>query len=192
LETAPEASIYVGLKRGVNRNAFEQALKQKKLSECFHQLKSENGKVMFLPSGRVHGIGAGNVILEIQQNSDTTYRVYDWDRVGDDGQPRDLHVEQSLQSIRFDDTEPFWTQPHGERILSTSHFSVQRIQMFQGEDRELCPDGSSFVYVFISQGEFRTGETLWRSGHAVFITANHEPLSLEAVSEYAEFITVTW
>ena len=61
---------------------------------------------MFLPSGRVHAIGAGNVIFEIQQNSDTTYRVFDWNRVGLDGKPRELHVEKSLASIDFNDFEP--------------------------------------------------------------------------------------
>src|SRR5262245_43193495 len=61
---------------------------------------------MFLPSGRVHAIGAGLVIFEIQQNSDTTYRVFDWNRVGLDGKPRELHVEQSLASIDFNDFEP--------------------------------------------------------------------------------------
>ena len=61
---------------------------------------------MFLPSGRVHAIGAGLVIFEIQQNSDTTYRVFDWNRVGLDGKPRALHVEKSLASINFQDFEP--------------------------------------------------------------------------------------
>ena len=61
---------------------------------------------MFLPSGRVHAIGAGLVIFEIQQNSDTTYRVFDWNRVGLDGRPRELHVAESLASIDFRDFEP--------------------------------------------------------------------------------------
>ena len=61
---------------------------------------------MFLPSGRLHAIGAGNVIFEIQQNSDTTYRVFDWNRTGLDGKPRELHVAQSLASIDFNDFEP--------------------------------------------------------------------------------------
>jgi mannose-6-phosphate isomerase len=65
---------------------------------------------MFLPSGRVHAIGSGLVIFEIQQNSDTTYRVFDWNRVGLDGQPRDLHVAQSLASIDFNDFEPSLVQ----------------------------------------------------------------------------------
>ena len=61
---------------------------------------------MFLPSGRVPAIGAGLVIFEIQQNSDTTYRVFDWNRLGLDGKPRELHVDQSLESIDFNDFEP--------------------------------------------------------------------------------------
>src|SRR5574339_229278 len=61
---------------------------------------------MFLPSGRVHAIGSGLVIFEIQQNSDTTYRVFDWNRVGLDGKPRELHIPQSLASIDFQDFEP--------------------------------------------------------------------------------------
>ncbi len=61
---------------------------------------------MFLPSGRVHAIGDGLVIFEIQQNSDTTYRVFDWNRVGLDGKPRELHIAQSLASIDFNDFEP--------------------------------------------------------------------------------------
>ncbi len=64
------------------------------------------GDAMFLPSGRVHAIGAGLVIFEIQQNSDTTYRVFDWNRVGLDGKPRELHVAESLASIDFNDFEP--------------------------------------------------------------------------------------
>jgi len=61
---------------------------------------------MFLPSGRVHALGAGLVIFEIQQNSDTTYRVFDWNRLGLDGKPRELHIPQSLASIDFNDYEP--------------------------------------------------------------------------------------
>ena len=61
---------------------------------------------MFLPSGRVHAIGAGLVIFEIQQNSDTTYRVFDWNRLGLDGKPRSLHIPESLASINFQDFEP--------------------------------------------------------------------------------------
>lgn len=105
-DATPTADLFVGLKRGVTRADFEQKVGDGSVAECFHHIPVKAGDVMFLPSGRVHGIGAGNVILEIQQNSDTTYRVFDWNRVGLDGKPRELHVAQSLASINFEDFEP--------------------------------------------------------------------------------------
>jgi mannose-6-phosphate isomerase len=102
----PGAELFVGLKQGVGRSQFEEALAAGHVADCFHRITVTRGDAMFLPSGRVHAIGAGLVIFEIQQNSDTTFRVYDWDRVGLDGKPRELHVPQSLASIDFADFEP--------------------------------------------------------------------------------------
>jgi mannose-6-phosphate isomerase len=85
------------------------------VDECFHRIAVQTGDAMFLPSGRVHAIGAGLVIFEIQQNSDTTFRVHDWNRVGLDGKPRELHVRQSLESIDFEDVEPRLVQAQPER-----------------------------------------------------------------------------
>jgi mannose-6-phosphate isomerase len=102
----PSAQLYVGLKRGVTRDVFEQKIKAGEVTDCFHRVSVKPGDVMFLPSGRVHAIGGGLVIFEIQQNSDTTYRVFDWNRVGLDGKPRDLHIHESLASIDFEDFEP--------------------------------------------------------------------------------------
>src|SRR5579859_6328112 len=105
-EADPGADIFVGLKSGVTRSEFEQKIKDGTVADCFHRIEVGKGDVMFLPSGRVHALGAGSVIFEIQQNSDTTYRVFDWNRVGLDGKPRELHVEKSLASIDFNDFEP--------------------------------------------------------------------------------------
>jgi len=105
-DAAPDASLYVGLKRGVTRAEFEEKISDGSVADCFHRIPVKAGDTMFLPSGRVHAIGDGLVIFEIQQNSDTTYRVFDWNRVGLDGQPRELHVAQSLASIDFNDFEP--------------------------------------------------------------------------------------
>ena len=102
----PDAELYVGLRRGVTRTVFEEGIRTGRVAECFHRITVRAGDTMFLPSGRVHAIGAGLVIFEIQQNSDTTFRVYDWDRLGLDGRPRDLHVTESLASIDFADVEP--------------------------------------------------------------------------------------
>jgi mannose-6-phosphate isomerase len=103
---APGAELYAGLKRGVTRDEFERRIEDGSVSDCFHRIPVKAGDTMFLPSGRVHAIGAGLVIFEIQQNSDTTYRVFDWNRIGSDGQPRELHIPQSLASINFEDFEP--------------------------------------------------------------------------------------
>jgi len=105
-EAAPGAELYVGLKRGVTRAEFENKIKTGAVAECFHRVSVRAGDAMFLPSGRVHALGAGLIIFEIQQNSDTTYRVFDWNRLGLDGKPRELHIPQSLASIDFKDFEP--------------------------------------------------------------------------------------
>ena len=105
-DAAPGASLYVGLKRGVTRAEFEKKISDGSVADCFHRVPVRAGDAMFLPSSRVHAIGSGLVIFEIQQNSDTTYRVFDWNRVGLDGKPRELHITQSLASIDFNDFEP--------------------------------------------------------------------------------------
>lgn len=109
-DATPSADLFVGLKRGVTRADFERKVRDGSVAECFHHIPVKPGDTMFLPSGRVHAIGAGNVIFEIQQNSDTTYRVFDWNRLGLDGKPREMHVEQSLASIDFNDFEPALVQ----------------------------------------------------------------------------------
>ena len=105
-DATPEAELFVGLKTGVTRGEFEKRIRNGTVAECFHRTAVKKGDAMFLPSGRVHAIGAGNVIFEIQQNSDTTYRVFDWNRIDSSGKPRELHVEKSLASIDFNDIEP--------------------------------------------------------------------------------------
>ena len=105
-DAAPGAELFVGLKRGVTREQFERRITDGTVADCFHRLTVQAGDAMFLPSGRVHAIGEGLVIFEIQQNSDTTYRVFDWNRLGLDGKPRSLHVPESLDSIDFQDFEP--------------------------------------------------------------------------------------
>jgi len=105
-DAKPGAKLYAGLRRGATRAEFERKIKDGTVADCFHRVPVQRGDVMFLPSGRVHAIGAGIVIFEIQQNSDTTYRVFDWNRLGLDGKPRELHIEQALQCIDFNDFEP--------------------------------------------------------------------------------------
>ncbi|NDB96585.1 MAG: mannose-6-phosphate isomerase [Verrucomicrobia bacterium] len=185
LETKPGAEIYVGLRKGVGKEEFEKALIEGKVSECFHRLKMEPGQAMFLPSGRVHAIGAGNVILEIQQNSDTTYRVDDWGRKDGKGNSRELHVREALNSIRWDDVEPACIQPRGERVLVCDFFKVTRWWLMPGEVRELVPDAGSFRYLFVAEGKVREEESgeEWLKGSGRFVTADHPSLILHGVEE---------
>ena len=184
LETKPEAEIYVGLKRGVGRVEFEKALKEGKVADCFYRQKTEPGEAMFLPSGRVHAIGAGNVILEIQQNSDTTYRVHDWGRKDEQGKSRALHVKEALESIQWSDVEPAFVQPRGERLLVCDYFKVTRWWLAREEVREIVPDRGTFRFLFVADGKIQTeGGEEWGKGAARFVTADEDSAILRGVEE---------
>jgi mannose-6-phosphate isomerase len=98
-QTDAGAAVYAGLKAGVTRASFEQAITAGTVAECLERPAVRAGDSLLIHSGTMHAIDAGNMILEIQQNSDTTYRVYDWGRMGLDGKPRALHVAQSLACL---------------------------------------------------------------------------------------------
>ena len=135
VEATPEAALLAGLKPGTSPEDFRSALEAEELEKLVCRLPAKKGDSLFVRSGRLHAIDAGNLILEIQQNSDTTYRVYDWGRVGLDGKPRQLHVEASMKSIDFDDTAPELMHPEGpECILAdSSEFRLRRLELSTGE-----------------------------------------------------------
>lgn len=132
-DRTPGAKLYVGLKRGVDRAAFERAIHDGTLADCVHAIEPSPGESIFIPSGRLHAIGAGFLIHEIQQNSDTTYRVFDWNRPGLDGRPRELHIEPSLASIDFDDVEPGMDSPQGPVLADCPYFKTERLHLMPGD-----------------------------------------------------------
>lgn len=121
LDAGPNASIFAGLKHGVTEEAFKEALAAGTVEEKLHRIPVRTGESIFIPSGRLHAIGEELVIVEVQQNSDTTYRVFDWNRMGLDGKPRDLHRDHSMSSIDFGDFEPSVT-PALETIVADCPF----------------------------------------------------------------------
>src|SRR5947207_2028941 len=133
--TASDAHLLVGLKRGVTREQFEAAITDGSVEQCVHHFRVAAGDSILVHSGQVHAIDAGNLILEIQQNSDTTFRVYDWGRVGLDGQPRQMHVAQSLRSIDWTDFEPAAVRaaPTSGTIADCPEFSIRRVVLGAGE-----------------------------------------------------------
>src|SRR6266571_4248358 len=126
LDAVPDAQIYAGLRRGVTREQFEAALENSSVAELVHRISVKDGDAISMPSGRLHTMGHGILVAEIQQNSDTTYRVFDWNRLGTDGEPRRLHVSEAMQSIDFTDIEPNLIQSRGETLVRDSVFVVEK------------------------------------------------------------------
>jgi len=156
-DCAAGSSLIVGLKRGVTREQFERAIHDNTLENCVHRFPVNAGDSILVHSGQIHAIDAGNLILEIQQNSDTTYRVYDWGRLGLDGKPRQMHVNESLKSIRWDDFEP---EPvRGEKkaavIADAREFRIRRVPLAAGETLSV-PAGEQARILSVVSGEVRT------------------------------------
>ena len=154
-----DASLIVGLKNGVTREQFETALANNQAEDCVHRFPVKAGDSILVESGRMHAIDAGNLILEIQQNSDTTYRVYDWGRVGLDGAPRQLHIEESLKSIDFDDFEPDpLTIIEGEQVLADcSEFRIRKLELQPGDAVIELPAGEQARLIHIVSGSVKDG-----------------------------------
>lgn len=101
LEAEPGSVVYAGLKAGVDRHALAAAIGQGRCQDCLHVFQPSPGDCIFLPASTVHALGAGLLIAEIQQSSDVTYRLFDWNRLGPDGQPRPLHIHDGLDAVDF-------------------------------------------------------------------------------------------
>jgi mannose-6-phosphate isomerase len=102
LDVAPGSRIYAGLVPGMNESALRQALRQGTVADCLHQFTPRPGDCVFLPAGTVHAVGGGVLMAEVQQTSDATFRLFDWNRRDAQGKPRTLHIEQALASIHWD------------------------------------------------------------------------------------------
>jgi len=187
---APDADIYVGLKKGVTRDEFEEGILEGSVAACLHRIPTAGGDSIYLPSGRLHAIGAGNVIFEIQQNSDTTYRVFDWNRVGLDGQPRQLHVDQAMKSIDFDDFEPSLSDEVPQRgplfsstlLTSNEHFEVERIECVK-DGRIPCESDRMWIIAVLEKQVRIVAESApapLTPGQFAIIPASLESFELEA------------
>ena len=187
-DATPKAEIFAGLKKGSTRGAFVKALKQGKPDSHAHQILVAPGDAIFLPSGRLHAVGAGNLIVEIQQNSDTTYRVYDWDRVKKGGAGRKMHITEALQCIDFSDREPPLLEQEGESLVSNSLFAIEK-WLLRGE-REIAPPGS-FAIVVCLTGALECGGLQFNPGDFFIVPAQMEDRVLRAKDENASLLRVT-
>ena len=177
LDCEPGATLYYGFQHQISREEFQQRIQDNTLTEVLNAVPVEKGDLFFIPAGTLHAIRKGIVVAEIQQNSNVTYRIYDYGRVGADGKPRQLHIQQALEVTQRTPSQP---DPdfHGH-LAQCPYFTVD---VMEGRFTLDCGP-ESFVSVLVLEG---TG-TLWegdesmplRKGESLFIPAGAGQCRLE-------------
>ena len=168
LDCEPGAFLYYGFDHEISREELEERIRNNTLTEVLNAVPVKKGDCFFIPSGTLHAICKGVVVAEVQQNSNVTYRVYDYGRVGADGKPRALHVKQALEVMRRTPPEQHDFSPH---LAKCDYFTVDVVAGgYTGTADEM-----SFVSLLITEGEGRLtcgGETVQaKKGDSFFITA---------------------
>ncbi len=188
------ANILAGLKKGVTRAQFEAAFRSDGLEELVHKISVAVGDSMFVPSGRIHAIDAGNLILEIQENSDSTYRVYDWNRSGLDGKPQQLHIEESLQCIDWDDVEPQILHPgkqgREQTLADCGSFRIRLFHLKPGEEAITLPAREQARLIHVVSGclrEMESGRLLKKGDNALL--PYEESFCLQPAEETVALLT---
>lgn len=202
LDADPGACVYCGLRPGADEAILRRALAEKNLPDLLVRVPVSAGDAIFVPGGRIHAIGAGCLLYECQQNSNTTFRLYDWDRLEPaTGQPRDLHVQQSLRVIRWTDADPVKVPPSPLRatgrnndslVIDRGHFRVERHVAVD----PLClrGDPATFQALFVFDGALRLNapgyEETMPAGTSVLIPAALEQVELTPLDGVA-FLRIT-
>lgn len=182
IDAEPGAQLVYGVKPGTSKEQFKQAILEGTLEKYLNFVDVSQGDVFFIPATTLHAIGEGLLIAEIQQNSDTTYRVYDWNRVGNDGKPRQLHIEKALDVTDFSDvtdrekTEGLSVE-EGENVrtylVACTYFATERVDVKQSSREQL--DGEKFDIIMVLEGEgkitYAEGEEMFKAGDSFLIPA---------------------
>ena len=186
------AVIYKGVKKGVTKERFAEAIKKGNAAEMLVKVTVREGECHFLPAGTAHSIGAGLLIAEIQTPSDTTYRVFDWNRVDETGKARELHIEEALESIHFEQRGDELMVTRFGRLADCENFKVDK--GYQGKGSEvLIRSGVMKVLIIVSglgtipgaEGEL----VEFKAGDTILIPAAYE--GTMRFEEATEYLTVT-
>jgi mannose-6-phosphate isomerase len=164
VDAEPGSLIYAGLKRGVTRTEFAEAIASGMVEPLLHQFPARPGDCILIPAGIVHAIGAGVLLAEIQQMSDATFRVFDWNRLGVDGKPRQLHVAEALESTDFEAGPVDPIQPRIETITGGTREQLSRSDFFVLERLRLTSPANvgrddRFTIVMALGGEAEIGSS---------------------------------
>ncbi|MBR1969486.1 MAG: class I mannose-6-phosphate isomerase [Clostridia bacterium] len=177
VEADKGAKMTCGVKKDITKEILEKAIKNNTVEELLNTVPSEKGDVFFVEAGTIHAIGKGNVIAEIQQNSNVTYRLYDYGRIGKDGQPRELHIEKGVKAAncRKNKLREMPVCSDDTRILgSCEYFTVKEIKL--SGSKSFVADEKSYHAIVVVDGEaeIKTKDDAERIylGETVFVPAN--------------------
>ena len=184
----PGAELFLGLREPITRDQFKRALDNGTVEDCVQKIRVQTGDAMFLPAGRLHAVGAGNVLVEIQQNSDTTYRVFDWNRVDQTGKARELHVDQALQCIDFSDVAPNLIEPKGELLIKHDLFKVQKWKL--DAPRDISSTGQ-FTIACCLTGSVRCADVDLAPGELFLVPASLQDRRLHPRADATTLLRVT-
>lgn len=196
-EAEPDAKLVYGFNRDMTKEAFLEAVQNNTLTEYLNFVPAKPGDVFFVKSGTVHAIGAGLFICEIQQNSDTTYRVYDWGRVGADGKPRELHVEKAVDvsCMKKEETTSFspklLSDENGVQsfeVASCNYFTAKKYTS-EAEVTLTTTESSFLSLTFLSgNGIIRTGGDTqpFRKGDTFFFAAQEAEIAISGACSFLE------
>lgn len=157
LDADPGAQIISGFNKKVNQEVYLDHLESKKLQEILNFVEVEKGDVVFMPAGRVHSLGPGILLAEIQQTSDATYRIYDWDRLDDLGKPRELHVREALEAISYELPDEVKRNvkslPNGSaNLVDCPYFSTNLVELAQPLRKNYEELDSFVIYICLEGG----------------------------------------
>lgn len=194
IDAQPGAAIYKGLKPGTTKEQFAEAIKNGTCEEHLIKVPVQVGECHFLPSGTCHAIGAGLLIAEIQQPSDTTYRVYDWNRVDPaTGQGRQLHIEDALESIHFDASKDNLSVETIGRLVDADEFKVDKGHQTPGAEI-LLTQQMKVLLILSGTGQIAADETepvKFEKGDCLLIPAAFSGV-LQCVSECEYLVATVW
>ncbi|MBN1114089.1 MAG: class I mannose-6-phosphate isomerase, partial [Oligoflexia bacterium] len=151
LEAGKDASIYLGIKKGTNKKQFYDAiLNNDDVIKYLNRIPVKKGDMYFIPAGLVHSIGEGVLLFEVQQNSNTTYRVYDYNRKGLDGKSRELHIEKAMEVINF--PGEFNSGINSVRNIESDFFNMGLVRINSGSEHRLKFDNDNYRMLFVITG----------------------------------------
>jgi mannose-6-phosphate isomerase len=186
------AVIYKGLKEGVSKGEFVEAIKKGKVAEFLAKVPVKAGQCHFLPAGTCHSIGAGLLIAEIQTPSDTTYRVFDFNRVDDTGKPRPLHIQEALESIHFDASGDNLSITTVGRLVDCEYFKVDKGHQAEGCELLLSPGEMKTLIILTGFGTILAADgnpVEFKAGDCILIPAAYEgAMRFGADTEYLKVI----